>query len=77
MTEQTADPRPSLPRPAVAGLSEYRSVIAALAHELHVSETEVLDAYESEFKRFGDARIQMFVPLLVEKRVRRKLRDLH
>jgi len=75
MTAQTADPRSSLRGPAVAGV--FKSAIAELARDLQVSETEVLDAYESEFKRFGDARIQMFVPVLVEKRVRRKLRGLH
>jgi hypothetical protein len=52
-------------------------VIGALASELHVSETEVLDAYESELAQFVDAKIQMFVPLLVAKRVRRKLLALH
>jgi hypothetical protein len=42
-----------------------------------VSETEVLDAYASELERFLDVRIQMFVPLLVGRRVRRKLLALH
>ena len=37
----------------------------------------MLDAYASEFRQFVDARIQMFVPLLVGKRVRRKLLSLH
>jgi hypothetical protein len=57
MTEQTADPRPSLPRADVAGLSDHRSAIQELARDLQVSETEVLDAYASELQRFVDARV--------------------
>jgi hypothetical protein len=65
MTEQTADPRPSPPRADATGLFQHRSAIAALARDLQVSETEVQNAYESELEWFVDARIQMFVPVLV------------
>jgi hypothetical protein len=77
MTEQIADPLPRLPRAAAAELSAHQSSIAALASDLRVSETEVLDAYAFELGQFVDARIQMFVPLLVGKRVRRRLLGLH
>ena len=67
MTEQPADASPSLPRASVAGLDAHRFAITDLVNDLHVNETEVLEAYKSELGEFLDARIQMFVPLLVGK----------
>src|SRR5262249_300203 len=77
MTEQPADAPPSLPRASVAGLDAHRFAIAELASDLRVGEVEGQNAYESELREFADARIQMFVPLLVGKRVRKKLLSRH
>jgi hypothetical protein len=77
MVEQSPDPRSPAPRAPLARAPIHRSTVAALANDLHVNEAEVLDAYESELGQFVDARIQMFVPVLVAKRVRRKLLGLN
>jgi hypothetical protein len=74
MVEQSPDPRPPAPRTRLAEAPIHRSTVAALANDLRVNEAEVLEAYESELRQFADAKIQVFVPLLVGKRVRRRLR---
>jgi len=55
---------------------EVGSVTARLVDELGQpqNESEIRPAVESEFRRFGHARIREFVPVFVERRLRAELR---
>jgi hypothetical protein len=54
------------------------SLTARLAHELNQpqKQAEMRSTVESEFRRFDDARVRQFVPILVERQLRADLRRL-
>jgi hypothetical protein len=57
---------------------DVRSVTARLAKALDQpqKQAEIRQAVESELRRFNNARVRDFVPVLVERRIRTDLRAL-
>ncbi len=58
----------------VTAAEVHRKAIVDLASELRVEPADVERVYESELAAFADARVRGFVPILVGRRVRRRVR---